>query len=124
MSNVAKYPIIGFSHYDSNGKKGFYLNLIEDYQARDGLVGSFPINMSAPHSEVKKMDNLPFPVSFTQPAIIEIVQSQQPFGRTVVTVCDEILSITPISALKPEPAQPAPSTQPAQNAEPAPPKTK
>lgn len=97
MASTAKYKIIGYSHYDANGKKGFYLNLTENYLVRDGAVGSFSVQMSAPYVDIKKIEAVP--MSIDRPATIEISELQQPMGRTMVVMCQEVLSIEPFNSL-------------------------
>lgn len=93
MADKATYDIIGYSFYDSNGKKGFYLNLIEDYFERDGAVGSFAIQMSAPFADIKKIEHVK--MSLRQPAKIQLMQAQQPMGRVMVVMCQEVIGIQP-----------------------------
>lgn len=97
MADKATYKIVGYSFYDANGRKGFYLNLTENYLERDGAVGSFAINMSAPYVDIEKIKAVK--MSVDRPATIEILQVQQPMGRQMVVMCQELISIKPFNIL-------------------------
>lgn len=94
----ATYKIYGYSFYDNSGKKGFYLNLAEDYLDRDGAVGSFSISMSAPYAEIERITAVK--MSIDKPATVEIMQVQQPMGRSLVVMCQELISITPFNPVE------------------------
>ena len=92
MSLQVTYPIIGYSSYSYNGREGFYLNCIENYQSDDkSNSGSFQTGISANYEELHKLKGVP--MSLEKPAIITFKGRVQNRGGVPTLLCDEIISI-------------------------------
>ena len=96
---IVTYPMIGFSSYQYNGKEGFFLNVIEDYEMDDKQCGgSMQTAVSAPYEELSKVKGVSMSLAF--PATIEFKGRFQSRGNTTTIICDEIVKITPFKSLK------------------------